>query len=107
MEKIVTVTDTVFVDNIIEKKVYVPKYITEIKTDTLIKELIVEKPVEIIKTVKDLLDVPLIVGGGIRTANQLDDAYKAGADLVVVGTAFEEDRTFFDKESQPEIILNK
>ena len=29
----------------------IPKYITEIKTDTLIKELIIEKPVEIIKTV--------------------------------------------------------
>lgn len=51
VEKIVTVTDTVFVENIVEKKIYVPKYITEIKTDTLIKELIVEKPVEIIKTV--------------------------------------------------------
>lgn len=51
VEKIVTVTDTVYVDNIVEKKIYVPKYITEIKTDTLIKELIVEKPVEIIKTV--------------------------------------------------------
>ena len=51
VEKIVTVTDTVYIDNIVEKKIYVPKYITEIKTDTLIKELIVEKPVEIIKTV--------------------------------------------------------
>lgn len=51
VEKIITVTDTVYVDNIIEKKVYVPKYITEIKTDTLIKEVVVEKPVEIVKTV--------------------------------------------------------
>ena len=51
VEKVVTVTDTVYVDNIVEKKVYVPKYITEIKTDTLIKEVVVEKPVEIIKTI--------------------------------------------------------
>ena len=51
VEKTVTVVDTVYVDNIVEKKIYIPKYITEIKTDTLFKELIVEKPVEIIKTV--------------------------------------------------------
>ena len=51
IEKIVTVTDTIYVDSIVEKKIYIPKYITEIKTDTLIKELIVEKPVEIIKTI--------------------------------------------------------
>ena len=51
IEKIVTVTDTIYVDSIVEKKIYIPKYITEIKTDTLIKELIVEKPVEVIKTI--------------------------------------------------------
>lgn len=51
IEKVVTVTDTVYVDSIVEKKIYVPKYITEVKTDTLVKEIIVEKPVEIIKTI--------------------------------------------------------
>jgi hypothetical protein len=50
-EKTVTIVDTVYIDNIIEKKIYVPKYITEIKIDTLIKELIIEKPIEIVKTV--------------------------------------------------------
>jgi hypothetical protein len=51
--KEVVVTDTIYVDKIIEEKIYVPKYITEIKTDTLqiVKEVIVEKPVEVIKTV--------------------------------------------------------
>ena len=43
----------------------------------------------IIKAVKNQLEIPLIVGGGIRTYQQLEEAYKAGADLVVVGTAFE------------------
>jgi len=56
-------------------------------------------PVEIdmISEVKKELSVPLIVGGGIRTKQQLDNAYQFGADLVVIGTAFEEDESFFNK----------
>lgn len=52
---------------------------------------------EIIKSVKQELSVPLIVGGGIRTIGSLNEAFKAGADLVVIGTAFEEDEAFFDQ----------
>ena len=44
---------------------------------------------EIIKAVKQAIHIPLIVGGGIRTREQLERAYSAGADLIVVGTAFE------------------
>ncbi|WBL22669.1 geranylgeranylglyceryl/heptaprenylglyceryl phosphate synthase [Zunongwangia sp. HRR-M8] len=44
---------------------------------------------EVIAEVKKDLSIPLIVGGGIRNARQLEKAYKAGADLVVIGTAFE------------------
>ena len=50
----------------------------------------------IIEGVKQELDTPLIVGGGIRSKIQLENAYNAGADLVVIGTAFEEDELFFD-----------
>lgn len=51
-----------------------------------------EEPVssEIIKAVKKALNVPFIVGGGIRSTHQLQSAYEAGADLVVIGTAFED-----------------
>lgn len=52
---------------------------------------------EIISTVKKDLNIPLIVGGGIRNKKQLDKAYQAGADLVVIGTAFEEDTSFFNE----------
>ncbi|WP_248724848.1 geranylgeranylglyceryl/heptaprenylglyceryl phosphate synthase [Seonamhaeicola sp. ML3] len=52
---------------------------------------------EIISSVKAYVDIPIIVGGGIRTKQQLDLAYKNGADLVVIGTAFEEDDSFFDE----------
>lgn len=44
---------------------------------------------EIISAVKAAINIPLIVGGGIRSAAQLQKAYEAGADIVVVGTAFE------------------
>ncbi len=52
---------------------------------------------EIICRVKKELKIPLIVGGGIRSILELESTYKAGADLVVIGTAFEEDEMFFDK----------
>lgn len=45
---------------------------------------------EIISAVKEAIRIPLIVGGGIRTMEQQNLAFKAGADLVVIGTAFEE-----------------
>lgn len=48
----------------------------------------------IIKSVKEVIDVPLIVGGGIRTEAQKNDAYEAGADLIVMGTAFENDTLY-------------
>ncbi|HSI69210.1 MAG TPA: geranylgeranylglyceryl/heptaprenylglyceryl phosphate synthase, partial [Gillisia sp.] len=43
----------------------------------------------IITAVKEALTIPLIVGGGIRSREQLEAAYTAGADMVVIGTAFE------------------
>lgn len=52
---------------------------------------------EIISAVKKELNIPLIVGGGIKSKTQLEHAYKSGADLVVIGTAFEEDESFFDE----------
>jgi putative glycerol-1-phosphate prenyltransferase len=44
---------------------------------------------DIIKEVKKHLNIPLIVGGGIKTNEQLKNVYNCGADLVVIGTAFE------------------
>lgn len=44
----------------------------------------------IIKAVKEAISIPLIVGGGIKTAAQKQEAYNAGADLIVMGTAFED-----------------
>jgi len=44
---------------------------------------------QLISEVKKNITIPLIVGGGIRSKEQLNNAYNSGADLVVIGTAFE------------------
>ena len=43
-----------------------------------------------IEAVCGAVSIPVIVGGGIRTAEQLTRNYHAGADVVVIGSAFEE-----------------
>ena len=53
-------------------------------------------PLEIIKNVSNRISVPLVVGGGIRSKEGIEAAFKAGANMVVIGTAFENDLTFFD-----------
>ena len=54
-------------------------------------------PTGIISKVKNELNIPLIVGGGIKKREQLLNAYDAGADLIVIGTAFENDDSFFEE----------
>lgn len=46
---------------------------------------------DIISTVKSELNIPLIVGGGIKSVEQLKLAYQSGADIVVVGNLFEKE----------------
>lgn len=51
------------------------------------------KPVSahMIKSVKENITVPLVVGGGIRSVEQAASAIQAGADILVVGNALESD----------------
>lgn len=51
----------------------------------------------VISAVKSEINIPLIVGGGIRSKFAIDKAFKAGANLVVIGTAFEDDESFFEE----------
>jgi phosphoglycerol geranylgeranyltransferase len=53
-------------------------------------------PYEMIKKVSNNIKIPLIVGGGIIDLQGIQKAYDAGADLVVIGTAFENDTNFFE-----------
>ncbi|MEM5826173.1 MAG: geranylgeranylglyceryl/heptaprenylglyceryl phosphate synthase [Candidatus Aenigmatarchaeota archaeon] len=48
-------------------------------------------PLEMIKAVKHEIDIPLIVGGGIKTEEQAKNAIIAGADIIVTGTIIEKD----------------
>jgi phosphoglycerol geranylgeranyltransferase len=54
-------------------------------------------PLEMIKKVAQNIEIPLLVGGGIVDLQGIQNAYNAGADLVVIGTAFEKDMSFFNK----------
>lgn len=45
---------------------------------------------EMISAVKSNLSIPLMIGGGIRTSEQAQNAVEAGADIVVIGNALEE-----------------
>ena len=47
-------------------------------------------PPEMISAVKASINVPLIVGGGIRTPEAAEAARKAGADIIVTGTFIEQ-----------------
>jgi putative glycerol-1-phosphate prenyltransferase len=44
---------------------------------------------DVIKKVKEHTSLPLIVGGGIKTRESIAAAFEAGADMVVIGTALE------------------
>lgn len=48
-------------------------------------------PVAMIEQVKQNINIPLIVGGGLRTPEKVREAAVAGADIIVVGTALEKD----------------
>ena len=50
-----------------------------------------------ISKVSQMIKIPLIVGGGIRTPEAAADAVKAGADIIVIGTAFEKEPELLNK----------
>lgn len=57
-------------------------------------------PLEIIDLISKNIEIPLIVGGGIVDLLGINKAHDFGADLVVIGTAFERDFDFFDSAKQ-------
>ena len=54
---------------------------------------------ETIKMVSENSNTPLIVGGGIRDIKTAEEIYKAGADIIVVGTQIEKDVSFINELS--------
>ncbi len=52
---------------------------------------------EMIAATKRAIDSPLIVGGGIKSLEAAQRAFDAGADIIVVGTAIEENAAFLNE----------
>jgi phosphoglycerol geranylgeranyltransferase len=51
---------------------------------------------EMVSFVSKNISIPLIVGGGIRNLSKIQEIFNAGADMVVIGTAFENNANFFN-----------
>ncbi|MCO5230712.1 MAG: geranylgeranylglyceryl/heptaprenylglyceryl phosphate synthase [Chitinophagales bacterium] len=47
-------------------------------------------PIPVIERVKKSVDIPIMVGGGIKDAEQLKKVFEAGANIAVIGTAIEQ-----------------
>jgi len=53
-------------------------------------------PVNLIKSVRDNISIPLAVGGGIKNKNEIEAIYEAGADLIILGNGC---------EKKPELLI--
>ena len=60
-------------------------------------------PSEMIRIVKSVISLPLIVGGGIKTGEQVKEIVAAGADIIVTGTVVEEYKV---KDKIRELVKN-
>lgn len=52
---------------------------------------------DMIKQVKTNISVPLIIGGGIRSARLADEVFQAGADIIIIGNGAEENRNLIQE----------
>lgn len=50
-------------------------------------------PTHMIKKASETIEIPLVVGGGIKTPAEAKEKVKAGANFVVIGNAFEKDNS--------------
>ena len=61
---------------------------------------------EMIRFVKDSVDIPLMTGGGIKTPELLREKYLAGTDIVVIGTQFENNITDMQRFADVKLSFN-
>lgn len=57
-------------------------------------------PAELIHAVRKSVRLPLIVGGGLRTPELVRNAFDAGADIAVVGTAIEQEPGLLERMAE-------
>jgi putative glycerol-1-phosphate prenyltransferase len=51
-------------------------------------------PIDMIRAISDITDIPVMVGGGLRTADDCAARVEAGASFIVMGNRFERDPQF-------------
>ncbi|TAE75426.1 MAG: geranylgeranylglyceryl/heptaprenylglyceryl phosphate synthase [Bacteroidetes bacterium] len=62
---------------------------------------------KMIYMLRKTVDLPIIIGGGVRTAHQAQEIWEAGADILVVGNAIEENPDFIDELFIKKEIINE
>ncbi len=68
-----------------------------------------QKPIstKMIATVRKSIEIPLIVGGGIKSADEATDALHAGADVIVIGNGIERNPNLLAEVSEKIYDFNK
>lgn len=61
---------------------------------------------DMIKQVKSVLSIPLIIGGGIKSALQANEIYQAGADIIIIGNGAEENRQLIKEIAEVKSSFN-
>lgn len=61
---------------------------------------------EMIKKTKEIISIPLLIGGGIRTPQAANEIYLAGADMLVIGNGAEKDRALITEIAAVKKQLN-
>lgn len=59
---------------------------------------------EMIQSIKSAIDIPLIVGGGMKSAEDVKNAFQAGADIAVIGNAFEDEPELLNEISKTRYV---
>jgi heptaprenylglyceryl phosphate synthase len=59
-----------------------------------------------IAAVKKEISIPLITGGGLRTAGKIDAAYQAGADIIVIGNGCEGNHGLIEEACHARDLFN-
>lgn len=61
---------------------------------------------DMIQQVKAVLSIPLIIGGGIKSAMQANEIYQAGADVIIIGNGAEENRQLIKEIAEVKASFN-
>lgn len=61
---------------------------------------------EVIRTIKNLIGLPLIVGGGLNSVGRVKTAFQSGADLLVLGNSVEQNPKFLKEVLEIKLLFN-